>query len=96
MRGVGKIEAVRPGGVFTATLGDPSLPELLMGILRGNLSGSLFVELGPPNSNWVHFKDGVPVAVVLPALGAVGSRLRPQTRYESFAPEIEPGAGVRR
>ena len=64
-----KIEAVRPGGVFTSTLGEQPLSEILMGILRGNLSGSLVVDLGPPGPNRVHFKDGVPVAVDLPALG---------------------------
>lgn len=40
-----------------------------MGILRGNLSGALRLDLEASRTNVVYFRDGVPVAVDLPALG---------------------------
>lgn len=64
-----KIESVRPGEAFASSLGEHALAELLMGILRGNLSGLLELDLGPGLSNHISFRDGVPIAVHLPSLG---------------------------
>ncbi len=66
---VPKIESVRPGEAFASDLGEHPLADLLMGILRGNLTGALRLELDPATRNLVYFRDGVPVAVDLPALG---------------------------
>jgi hypothetical protein len=66
---VPKIESVRPGEAFASSLGEHPLAELLMGILRGNLSGLLQLELEPGVPNHLSFRDGVPVAVQLPSLG---------------------------
>lgn len=60
-----KIESIRPGGTLSATFGDYPLPELLFGILRGNLTGKLEVGLHPEPRNAIYFRDGVPIAVDL-------------------------------
>lgn len=69
MAAVPKIESVRPGEDFVSDLGEHPLADLLMGILRGNLTGALRLDLDPALGNVVYFRDGVPVAVDLPALG---------------------------
>lgn len=65
-----KIESIRPGGTLEASFGTYPLSELLIGILRGNLSGRLDVFLHPEPKNHILFRDGVPVAVELPDSGA--------------------------
>ncbi len=60
-----RIESIRPGGTLEASFAEYPLPELLVGILRGNLSGRLDVLLHPEPRNHVAFQDGVPVAVSL-------------------------------
>lgn len=67
MRTVQRIESIRPGGDLTGRFAEYPLPELLIGILRGNLTGGLEVDLGAGNA--IYFKDGVPVSVMLPSLG---------------------------
>lgn len=62
---VARIESIRPGGDWVGRFAEYALPELLIGILRGNLSGRLDVELGP-RRNQLFFRDGVPVCVSLP------------------------------
>lgn len=83
-----KIESVRPGESFASTLGEYPLAELLMGILRGNLSGSLQLHLDPQTIDVVYFRDGVPVAVSLPALGVSLAGVLVQ-RGELSAPEAD-------
>ncbi len=61
-----KIESIRPGGTLDATFATYPLAELLLGILRGNLTGRLDVFLHPEPRNRVHFRDGVPIVVDLP------------------------------
>ncbi|MCC7381859.1 MAG: hypothetical protein IT384_08525 [Deltaproteobacteria bacterium] len=61
-----RIESIRPGDALTSDFGSYPLPELLMGVLRGNLSGILEVHLSSARKNDIYFRDGVPVAVVLP------------------------------
>ena len=61
-----KIESIRPGDTLAATFGSYPLAELLLGILRGNLTGRLDVFLHPESRNHLHFRDGVPVVVNLP------------------------------
>ena len=61
-----KIESIRPGGTLEASLSTYPLAELLLGILRGNLTGRLELFLHPEPRNLVVFKDGVPVSVLLP------------------------------
>lgn len=63
---VPKIESIRPGGTLDASLATYPLAELLLGILRGNLSGKLDLFLHPEPRNVVVFKNGVPVSVQLP------------------------------
>ncbi|MEQ9501135.1 MAG: hypothetical protein RIT81_29980 [Deltaproteobacteria bacterium] len=65
-----KIESIRPGGTLEASFGTYPLAELLIGILRGNLSGRLDVFLHPEPRNHVLFRNGVPVSVELPDSGA--------------------------
>lgn len=62
-----RIESIRPGEELNGTLEEYPLPELLIGILRGNLSGYFELALGS-HRNYVYFKDGVPVSVMLPDL----------------------------
>jgi hypothetical protein len=62
---VAKIESIRPGGSLSASFAEYPLPDLLFGILRGNLSGRLDVQLHPEPRNRVYFRDGVPIAVDL-------------------------------
>ncbi len=64
-----KIETIRPGGTIDSNLAEYPLAELLMGILKGNLSGRLEVMLHPEPRNIIHFRHGVPVAVQLQDLG---------------------------
>ena len=61
-----KIESIRPGDSLDATFGTYPLADLLLGILRGNLTGCLEVFLHPEPRNAVLFRDGVPIAVQLP------------------------------
>ena len=61
-----KIESIRPGDTLDATFAAYPLADLLLGILRGNLSGRLDVFLHPEPRNRLHFRDGVPVVVDLP------------------------------
>lgn len=63
---VPKIESIRPGGTLDASLATYPLAELLLGLLRGNLSGRLDLFLHPEPRNRVIFKNGVPVSVQLP------------------------------
>lgn len=65
-----KIESIRPGGTLDASFGTYPLAELLIGILRGNLSGRLDVFLHPEPKNHVLFRNGVPIVVELPDSGA--------------------------
>ena len=60
-----KIESIRPGDTLDATFGAYPLAELLLGILRGNLTGRLDVFLHPEPRNHLFFRDGVPVVVSL-------------------------------
>ncbi len=60
-----KIESIRPGGSLSATFAEYPLPDLLLGILRGNLSGRLDITLHPEPRNRIYFRDGVPIAVDL-------------------------------
>lgn len=60
-----KIESIRPGGTLSTTFAQYPLPELLFGILRGNLTGRLDVAVHPEPRNHVYFKDGVPISVDL-------------------------------
>ncbi len=62
-----RIESIRPGETLSGTLEEYPLPELLIGMLRGNLSGYFEPQLGN-QKNYVYFKDGVPVSVMLPDL----------------------------
>ena len=64
-----KIESIRPGGALEASFSAYPLAELLIGILRGNLTGRLDLFLHPEPRNLVYFKDGVPVSVQLPDAG---------------------------
>jgi hypothetical protein len=66
---VPKIESIRPGGTLEASFSAYPLAELLLGILRGNLTGRLDLFLHPEPRNVVFFKDGVPVSVQLPDAG---------------------------
>lgn len=61
-----RVESIRPGEVLEADLAEYPLPEILLGILRGNLGGALELELHVEPRDWIHFQDGVPVAVSLP------------------------------
>ncbi len=65
-----KIESIRPGGTLEASFGTYPLAELLIGILRGNLSGRLDVFLHPEPRNHIVFRNGVPISVELPDSGA--------------------------
>ncbi len=60
-----KIESIRPGGTFSASFAAYPLAELLLGILRANLTGRVDVFLHPEPRNRILFKDGVPVVVDL-------------------------------
>ncbi len=64
-----KIESIRPGDTLDATFGTYPLAELLLGILRGNLTGRLDVFLHPDDRNYLLFRDGVPLVVRLPDVG---------------------------
>jgi hypothetical protein len=66
---VAKIESIRPGGVFESNFREYPLAELLLGVLRGNLTGQLEVRISQDPRNWIYFKDGVPVSVDLPDCG---------------------------
>ncbi|MCK6550310.1 hypothetical protein L6R52_31025 [Myxococcota bacterium] len=70
-----KIESIRPGGTLDGDLGDYPLADLLLGVLRGNLTGRLSLALAPEPRNVVFFKDGVPVSVSLPDLGVSVARI---------------------
>jgi len=70
---VPKVESIRFGEVYEGRFSDYALPELLMGILRGNLTGVLDVILSSERRNAVYFKDGVPVSVSLPEVEARGA-----------------------
>ncbi len=61
-----KVESIRPGGTLESSFERYPLPELLIGILRGNLTGRLEVALHPEPRNFIYFTDGVPVMVSLP------------------------------
>lgn len=61
-----RVESIRPGEVLESDLAEYPLPELLLGILRGNLTGPLELDLSAAPRNWIHFQDGVPIAVSLP------------------------------
>lgn len=63
--GLPKIESIRPGGTLCTTFAQYPLPELLLGILRGNLTGRLDVAIHPEPRNHVFFKNGVPIGVEL-------------------------------
>ena len=64
-----KIESIRPGGTLESSFDRYPLPEILIGVLRGNLSGKLDIALHPEPRNQVFFKDGVPVLIRLPDTG---------------------------
>src|SRR5688572_24544180 len=66
MRPVARVESIRPGDILESNLREYPLPDLLMGILRGNLTGMLEIRLAPSRKNAVYFRDGVPIAVMLP------------------------------
>lgn len=66
---MGGIESIRLGGDYQSRFGQYSLPDLLIGLLRGNLTGVLEVDLGTNKSDRIYFRDGVPVCVLLPSLG---------------------------
>lgn len=70
-----KIESIRPGGALEGTFADYPLADLLIGLLRGNLSGRLDVALSAEPKNAIHFKDGVPVSVHVPDLGVSLARI---------------------
>lgn len=71
-----RVESIRPGEVLESDLADYPLPELLLGILRGNLGGALELDLHAESRDWIHFQDGVPVAVSLPNVpGSLSSLL---------------------
>jgi hypothetical protein len=72
---VPKIESIRPGGTLEGSFAEYPLAELLVGVLRGNLTGSLELMLHPERHNVIYFKDGVPVSVVLPDLGVSVARM---------------------
>lgn len=57
---------MRPGEVLEDSFDRYPLPELLAGILRGNVSGRLSVFLHPEPRNNIGFRDGVPFWVDLP------------------------------
>ncbi|MEE2901239.1 MAG: DUF4388 domain-containing protein [Myxococcota bacterium] len=63
-----KIESIRLGGDYKGRFGEYPLPDLLLGLLRGNLTGLLEIQLDPSKKNQVYFKNGVPVSVMLPSL----------------------------
>lgn len=56
-------------------LGEYPLPELLVDVLRGNLTGQLSLSLGKEPRNAIYFKDGVPVSVQVPDLGVSVAQL---------------------
>lgn len=60
-----KVESIRPGGVLEGSVTRYPLADLLIGILRGNLSGRLYVGLTTNADRWICFKHGVPVQVSL-------------------------------
>ena len=64
-----KIESIRPGDTLDATFASYPLAELLLGILRGNLTGRLNIFLHPEPRNYLYFRDGVPLVVRLPDAG---------------------------
>lgn len=64
-----RVESLRPGEVLASTFAETPLPELLVAILRANLSGVLELELGTGRVNAIAFRDGVPVAGSAPDLG---------------------------
>jgi hypothetical protein len=64
-----RVESLRPGEVLTSNFAETPLPELLVAILRANLSGVLELELGTGRVNLIAFRDGVPVAGSAPDLG---------------------------
>jgi hypothetical protein len=66
---VARVESLRPGEVLASTFAETPLPELLVAILRANLSGVLELDLGTGRANVVAFRDGVPVAGSAPDLG---------------------------
>ncbi|MBI4821310.1 MAG: hypothetical protein HY791_33935 [Deltaproteobacteria bacterium] len=91
-----RIETIRPGGMLSSDLGAYPLPALLLGVLRGNLSGLL--ELGLPGVNYVAFRDGVPIALALPGLRVSLARILEaesvldegaREEIESFAEEAQ-------
>lgn len=74
-----KIESIRPGGIFEGNFRDYPFADLLLGVLRGNLTGSLDVRLAQEPRNHVFFKDGVPVSVMLPDLGVSVAKILTDT-----------------
>ena len=64
-----KVESIRPGGVLEGIFSDYPLPDLLIGLLRSNLTGMLEIGLAPARRNAIYFRDGVPISVALPDLG---------------------------
>jgi hypothetical protein len=66
---VARVESIRPGEVLESNLHEYPLPELLMGILRGNLTGVLEISISTARKNAVYFRDGVPIATMLPDAG---------------------------
>lgn len=74
-----KIESIRPGGVFESNFRDYPFADLLLGVLRANLTGCLDVRLDhdarSASRNHLYFKDGVPISVELPDLGVSVAKL---------------------
>lgn len=74
-----KIESIRPGGIFESNFREYPLAELLLGVLRGNLSGQLELRIAQEPRNWIYFKDGVPVSVDLPDCGVSVAKILSDT-----------------
>jgi uncharacterized protein DUF4388 len=72
---VAKIESIRPGGTLETSFAEYPLAELLIGVLRGNLTGCLELMFEKDRANQIYFKDGVPVSVDLPGLGVSVARI---------------------
>src|SRR3990167_7279564 len=75
---VARIESIRPAATFDSSLAQQPLAELLIGILRGNLTGRLDVDAQGGPSGSIYFRHGVPVAVDFSDASSM-----PSTRFSS-------------
>lgn len=83
-----RIESIRLGGEYVGNFANDPLPVLLIGILRGNLTGRLDVAFNSDEQNHVYFRDGVPICVRLPDIGVSLADILIE------AGEVEHGSGL--